>query len=160
MTNRVNPPKQLQLPASVAANPELKKAFDDRDFILFQLWKRVGGGADWIDEALQGLYEFDDLEKIDVKQAIEDHVAVVDSDYTTTLSETVVCTAPLTVFLNETPDNREQAKIKITNGDVTINAGSRKLDNEDSITIDFSEIQGLATLDCIYTIETDSWWII
>lgn len=46
--NRVNPPKQVVLPPEVANNPQLKKAFDDRDFILFQLWRRVGGGDDFV----------------------------------------------------------------------------------------------------------------
>jgi hypothetical protein len=32
---------------------ELKKAFDDRDFILFQLWKRVGAGEDLVDDSLE-----------------------------------------------------------------------------------------------------------
>lgn len=51
MANRVNPPKQLVLPPEIAENPELKKAFDDRDFILFQLWKRVGAGDDIVDSS-------------------------------------------------------------------------------------------------------------
>ena len=62
--NRVNPPKQLVLPQSVQADDDLKKAFDDRDFILFQMWKRMGGGADLINDNLTGLYEFDDLPQI------------------------------------------------------------------------------------------------
>jgi hypothetical protein len=55
MSNRVNPPKQLVLPKSIASNIELKKAFDDTHFILFQLWKRVGGGDDAIDNAEQNI---------------------------------------------------------------------------------------------------------
>lgn len=55
MANRVNPPKQLVLPQSISENVELKKAFDDRDFILFQLWKRVGGGDDIIDNTEQAI---------------------------------------------------------------------------------------------------------
>tara|TARA_R110001606_G_scaffold21025_1_gene74623 strand:- start:83 stop:382 length:300 start_codon:yes stop_codon:yes gene_type:complete len=47
--NRVNPPKQVKLPPEVEANPQLRKAFDDAYFIMFQMWKRMGGGADWID---------------------------------------------------------------------------------------------------------------
>lgn len=50
MANRVNPPKQLVLPQKIAQDPELKKAFDDRDFILFQLWKRTGAGEDIVDQ--------------------------------------------------------------------------------------------------------------
>lgn len=47
--NRVNPPKQVVLPVEIQQNPSLKKAFDDAYFIMFQLWKRTGGGDDWID---------------------------------------------------------------------------------------------------------------
>ena len=46
---RVNPPKTLKLPESVSKNADLKKAFDDRDFIAFQLWKRSGAGDDYVD---------------------------------------------------------------------------------------------------------------
>lgn len=53
MANRVNPPKQLVLPTSIRQNVELKKAFDDRDFILFQMWKRLGGGEDLVDDSLE-----------------------------------------------------------------------------------------------------------
>ena len=53
MSNRVNPPKQLVLPPKIAQDPELKKAFDDRDFILFQLWKRTGAGEDLVDDSLE-----------------------------------------------------------------------------------------------------------
>ena len=45
---RVNPPRQLKLPQSVASNPDLKKAFDDLNFIVFQLWQRTGAGDDFI----------------------------------------------------------------------------------------------------------------
>ena len=55
MSNRVNPPKQLKLPAKVAADPEMSKSFYDRDFILFQMWKRLGGGDDLVDEAINRL---------------------------------------------------------------------------------------------------------
>ena len=47
--NRVNPPKQVVLPPEVQNNPQLKKAFDDAYFILFQLWKRTGAGDDIVD---------------------------------------------------------------------------------------------------------------
>jgi len=49
MPNRVNPPKTLRLPPTVSKNSELKKSFDDRDYILFQLWKRSGAGDDYVD---------------------------------------------------------------------------------------------------------------
>ena len=39
--NRVNPPKQVKLPPEVEANPQLRKAFDDAYFIMFQMWKHA-----------------------------------------------------------------------------------------------------------------------
>jgi len=53
MANRVNPPKQLVLPQKIAQDPELKKAFDDLTFIVFQLWQRTGAGDDLIDSNLE-----------------------------------------------------------------------------------------------------------
>ena len=54
---RVNPPRQLKLPKSVNDNPDLKKAFDDLNFIVFQLWQRTGAGDDFIQkERLEKLY--------------------------------------------------------------------------------------------------------
>lgn len=48
---RVNPPKQLVLPPEVANNKQLKKAFDDLTYIVFQLYQRTGGDTDLIDES-------------------------------------------------------------------------------------------------------------
>jgi len=44
--NRVNPPTQVRLPPEIEDNPQLKKAFDDAYYIMFQMWKRSGGGSD------------------------------------------------------------------------------------------------------------------
>lgn len=49
--NRVNPPKQVELPPEVKNNPQLKKAFDDAYFIMFQLWRRVGSGDDFVGDS-------------------------------------------------------------------------------------------------------------
>ena len=45
---RVNPPKQVVLPIEISSNPQLKKAFDDAYFIMFQLWEKTGGGGDFL----------------------------------------------------------------------------------------------------------------
>lgn len=78
--NRVNPPKQLVLPRKIQENLELKKAFDDRDLIAFQMWKRLGGG----DDSVYGLQVQVDVlsDKID---AINEEIALLptqeDIDY-------------------------------------------------------------------------------
>lgn len=43
--SRVNPPRQLTLPRSLASNPDMVKAFGDRDFIANQLWVRTGSAS-------------------------------------------------------------------------------------------------------------------
>ena len=64
---RVNPPRQLKLPKSVSDNPDLKKAFDDLNFIVFQLWQRTGAGDDFIQkERLEKLYS--SISKQDVNE--------------------------------------------------------------------------------------------
>ncbi len=159
--NRVNPPKQVVLPPEVQSNPQLKKAFDDAYFIMFQMWKRLGGGEDWIDDNRTTGYEFDDLSPfISVFLPNPDDVVSTTENYLTIGNQIIICNDDLTVMLNSEPKDRETAKIKIANGDVTIEGNGRMVDNETDITIDFDNIQGLAVIDVIYTIETDSWWVL
>lgn len=69
--NRVNPPKQLQLPPDIANDIHLKKAFDDRDYILFQIWKRLGAGADLVNDNESNANEMVTLSKLfDIRQQI------------------------------------------------------------------------------------------
>lgn len=62
--NRVNPPEQVTLPAKIERDLELSQAFSDVYSIMFQMWKRLGGGADWVDESRQIGYEFDDISSL------------------------------------------------------------------------------------------------
>tara|TARA_R100000541_G_scaffold12840_1_gene21370 strand:- start:8952 stop:9611 length:660 start_codon:yes stop_codon:yes gene_type:complete len=65
---RVNPPRQLKLPKSVNDNPDLKKAFDDLNFIVFQLWQRTGAGDDFVkNNQIDELYS--NLQAIDQEAA-------------------------------------------------------------------------------------------
>ena len=139
---RVNPPRQLKLPDSINSNVDLKKAFDDLNFIVFQLWKRTGGGKDFIqDEMLQKLYPSTttqdlnnlniDLKSIYTAQNIDKNpefnlvvnesasnadktTLVTDVDLTTTESMVVLCnsTTDISVTLNPEPDENEIVTIK------------------------------------------------
>jgi len=142
---RVNPPRQLKLPDSINSNVDLKKAFDDLNFIVFQLWKRTGGGEDFIqDEMLQKLYPNTaaqdlnslniDLKSIYTAQSANfkpdfnlvinesasktDKITLVtDIDLTTTESMAVLCNsaADISVTLNPEPDEDEVVIIKRVN---------------------------------------------
>jgi hypothetical protein len=67
---KVNPPTQLTLPPEVAQNPSLKKAFDDRDFIAFQLWKRSGGSSDLVSDLRESETLSDEAELADIRKII------------------------------------------------------------------------------------------
>ena len=159
--NRVNPPKQVALPPEVASNSQLRKAFDDAYYIMFQMWKRLGGGADWIDESRTGLYEFDDLTSL--VESLSDgkpDIKLTTENYTTIGDQTVICNAPVTVFLNKTPSDREQAKVIVANGDVTIDGNGRNINKTDKQFIIFSNLITPATVDMSYILETDEWFIV
>lgn len=42
----VAPPPQLKIPEAFLKDPEVKNYFQQKDFTLYQLWLRTGGGAD------------------------------------------------------------------------------------------------------------------
>jgi len=68
--NRINPPTQVRLPPEIESNPQLKKAFDDAYFIMFQMWKRLGGGADWVDDNQSDMRNTSLARLFDIRQQI------------------------------------------------------------------------------------------
>lgn len=44
--SRVNPPPHLKVPQRFIADKETRDYLENLEFIVFQLWKRVGGGND------------------------------------------------------------------------------------------------------------------
>ncbi len=161
MINKANPPPHLRLPQSIQKNQELAKVLGEMNFNMFLLWKKLGGGADFIDENSQLQYEFDDISPFLFSFSTgTDSVVTTNIDYTTSGRQIIICTAALSVTLNSEPKDMEEAKIKISNGDVTILGNGRLVDNETDITVIFNNVQGLAVIDLIYTIDTDSWWVL
>ena len=159
--NKVNPPTQLVLPRKIQEDKELKKALDDRDYILFQLWQRTGAGADLVYGNSTIGYEFDELASI-IKSFLpkEDDVKVTSIDYTTIGNQTVICIAASTIYLNAEPKDRERAKVVITNGDVTVNGNGKLLNKKTTQTVIFRNLITTATLDIIYVLDTDEWFIV
>lgn len=154
--NRVNPPKQVELPPEVNNNPQLKKAFDDVYFILFQMWKRTGAGDDFISNLQDEQQQFESTPKVDVSDEIKDDVVVTSNDYLTIGDQTIICTAKLTVTLNATPDDRELVKVHANNGRVDIKGNGKKINKEDDAIIR----RNFTTWDILYIVEIDEWVII
>lgn len=157
---QANPPPHVRLPPEILKNRPLAEVLQKIVFDVFLLWKKTGGSTDDISDSLTNSYEFDDLEQIDVKNELKKQISTQNSDYTTYTSETVICTDAITVFLNASPEDGEIAQIKITNGDVTIDGNGRFIDGNDKITFEFDAFIGQPMVDCYYSIETDSWYII
>lgn len=68
--NRVNPPKQVVLPQKIQDDEQLKKAFNESYFILFQMWKRLGGGADFVDDNQSDIRNVTLSKLFDIRQQI------------------------------------------------------------------------------------------
>jgi hypothetical protein len=160
-SNRVNPPKQLVNPQEVQNNVPLKKALDDRDYILNQMWKRMGGGADWVDESREISYEFDDLLPL-LSAFLPNKPDVISTsiNHTSSGSQVVICNSALTVFLNEYPEDRETVKVIITNGDVIVSGNGKLINKDTEQTVIFKNLITTAALDIVYILETDEWFII
>jgi hypothetical protein len=158
--NKVNPPTQVRLPPEIESNQQLKKAFDDSYYIMFQMWKRLGGGADWVDDGRQVSYEFDDLVFNTAKEQLLSDVVSTAVGYTSIGDQTIICTAALPVTLNAEPSDQELVKVIIANGDVTVDGNGRLINKKPDVTVIFKNLSTLATLDIIYIIELDEWFII
>lgn len=154
---KANPPPHQILPESILKNKDLAQTFERFSFDMFLLWKKVGGGSDFIEEALQGLYEFDDLKKIDVEQSARKDVVVTNSDYTTINDQTIICSdINLTITLNSTPEDQEKVNINSPLGRTYINGNGRKMNGELEALIR----RPYTTWDIIYILELDEWIII
>jgi hypothetical protein len=80
---------------------------------------------------------------------------IVKNNYTTSGNERIVCTEPVTVFLNPNPFNDETVFIKRTNGQVTIDGNGHDID-DDSTAIMTREWM---TLRLTYAGELQQWVI-
>ena len=156
--NRVNPPEQLKLPSIKEVG--LIRFLNDLKFIVFQLWKRTGAGDDWIDDNRSGLYEFDDLVNNTAKDQLLSDVVSTTVNYTTIGDQVIICTSDLTVTLNDKPDDQERVKVIVANGDVTVSGNGKLINKETDQIVIFKNLVTTGTLDIIYIIELDEWFIV
>lgn len=48
---RVNPPPRLRIPREFLEKKDTRTFFEQLDFNIFQMWKRLGGGSDSIEQS-------------------------------------------------------------------------------------------------------------
>ena len=154
--NRVNPPKQVVLPEKVRGDVSLKRAFDDVYYILFQMWKRLGAGDDWVSDSLESQYEFDDIIEQDISQSFLFNVVVTGTDYTTHTNQIVICTDTVTVTLNSEPEDQELVKVRVIGRGTTINGNGRNINGQKEAKIKTK----YTSWDLLYILEIDEWIIV
>ena len=88
------------------------------------------------------------------------HAGCDESYYTTITNQIIICTDAVTITLNDEPKDREQVKIVISNGDVTVSGNGKLINKKADQTIIFENLSTVGTLDIIYILETDEWFII
>lgn len=83
---------------------------------------------------------------------------VTNANYTSIGEEIIICNnvADITITLNANPDNFEEINIKRTSGVVNINGNGKLIDGK----TDLKLILQYINLHLVYSVETDSWFII
>lgn len=147
MSNRVNPPPHIKMPKQWQDVKEIRDYLNSRDFIQFQLWKRLGGGDDIIaglqssenpeDSMLRGMISSlrDDLEQIEdapIDSAPRFYAAIKNSNYTAVNGDFIEAQKKAIITLD--PNANIDDQIIVANGDgsrITV-LGTIKFDRPDT----------------------------
>ena len=93
---------------------------------------------------------------------LEGLTVVTDVDVTTEGNTTIICTAPLTVTLADTPLDRDTVSIKAQSGDkIIIEGNGNTIDGQATLTIRTNKQTKIKTgLTMQYSSEADEWFLI
>ena len=88
---KANPPPFFKIPKKWLADKELRAYLQNRDFIQFQLWKKIGGGSDAIEDiesVSEALSQIDYSEDFNALEQIEDLIPIVDKNFYSAIKKT------------------------------------------------------------------------
>lgn len=115
----VNPPPHLRIPQEFLADPAKRTYFQQLEFIIFQLFKRSGGGEDLLDSTEQVLTSINsrvsrNAAKINALEKTTFDIETVTADFTTSGRQILICrnTAPINVTLDPQAIEEDQLHIK------------------------------------------------
>lgn len=156
---KVNQAPFNAIPQEWAFDPDIGPFIRELMTQIWQLRARTGGYTDVIETTVTSTSDNSGQFALvqDLVGAARD-VSVQSTVYTTANSEIVICNnaAAITVTLNASPDDEELVSIKRTDGTVTIAGNGKTIDGKTAQRINVK----YASLDLLYTVETDSWSII
>jgi hypothetical protein len=164
----------LKIPQKFLQDRESADYLDRLNFIIFQLWKRTGGGGDTIENNVTNIT--DNTTNIAINTAdiaaIEDGVpeipfnpelfqlsfyeSVQNSNYQTFSNEIIKLSADVTITLNPYPQDSERVYIKSATGKGFSIASNRKIDGNTSIRFN----NPYSGYWFSYSIELDTWSIL
>ena len=127
---RVNPPPNIKIPKQFLVDRETRAYFEKKDFIMFQVWKRLGGGDDHINnlqnleiteasagsqalDAIQYLEQIEDA--IPSDRPVDFYSAIKTSSYTAVNGDFIEAQNNAIITLDPEADIDDQ--IMIANGD-------------------------------------------
>lgn len=127
MAVKVNPPPQLRTPKVMLSDPEWLAYERQRDTILFQLWQRVGGGTDLIEDSQQNITSSSSrvsrnaarINSIELKQF---EIIKTTESLTTEEFQIIICKNPLPIIVTLDPQAVEddEVHVKRDDGDVML----------------------------------------
>ncbi len=141
MANKVNPPPQLQIPKAILADREWLAYERQRDTILFQLWQRMGGNTDIIDDTQQNVTGASsrvsrNAARINSLELKEFEIVTALTNTTTDRNQIIICknTSPIEVTLDPQAVEDDEVHIK-RRGEQVIVIGLIDGDNDQIINV-------------------------
>lgn len=159
MANIVNPPPNLKLPVAFQENNDQRTYFRQLEWIMFQLWKRTGGGTDDTSNLESAINQFDELsyigQQLDKNNEIKNIVST-SSSYTASKGDFILATGAITISLNQYPEENEIIQVMRLTDTVTIDGNGKNINGETTLTLN----QNYDAPKILYSITTDEWVII
>jgi len=152
-------PFVIQWPNQWLEDPEIEPVIRYLNRFLHDLWIRTGGGFDDTLALKEGLRQFEDLPATEFIPKERQRITTA-INYSTLENDVVICTADLTIFLNDTPDDKELVTINSGNNQITINGNSKTISGETEVIIRRRSSGLPISLDMQYFVENDAWFLI
>ena len=127
MATQVNPPPQLKLPQAVLKDPQWAAYERQRDTILFQLWQRMGGDTDIIEDNQQNITSSSsrvsrNAARINSLELKEFEIVKATADVTAKEYQIIICknVMPITVTLDPQAVEDDEVHIKRRGGSIDV----------------------------------------
>lgn len=124
---QVNPPPHLKIPKALLEDPVVAEYFRQTELILFQLWNRVGGDTDAVEDGQQNLTSTGsrvsrNAARINSLELKEFEIVKTTTSLTTEEFQVIICknTSPIDITLDPKAIEDDEVHIKRREGKITV----------------------------------------